>query len=258
MQTGLVILAAGLGTRYKGELKQTVKVYDDFTLMDISIQNALQVGFNRFVIVVRKSMTDFVLNLKEKYSDISLEFVYQDGLVQREKPLGTAHALYVTKDVLSCPFCLVNADNYYDIETFSLMYDFLTNECSDTSYAMIGYMTENTLSKKGVVNRGICDIKDGYLTSIREVKGIDFANYPKGSICSVGMFGFSPSIYQYLGKDFTIFLETMTDDNEFMLPSFIENHLGDFSVKVLITEKKFFELTYVEDLDEIKNYIKEI
>ena len=167
----LLILAAGMGSRYGG-LKQIDPVGPNGeAIIDYSIYDAIRAGFDKVVFVIRK---DFEEAFKEKFEKklegkIKVEYAFQavntpiegiDNLPERTKPWGTGHAVLVAHDVINEPFAMINADDYYGIEGFQIMANFLKNDCSKSQYAMVGYELENTLSKNGTVSRGICEMDE--------------------------------------------------------------------------------------------------
>lgn len=167
MKPALLILAAGMGSRYGG-LKQIDGIGpNEEPIIEYSIFDAINAGFGKIVFVIRKEFDTAFRSRFDKFSDkINIEYVYQEvnlnvagiSTVERTKPWGTSHAVLVAKDVIKEPFAVINADDYYGAESYKLIYDFLINECSSTIMSMIGYTLSNTLSEHGTVNRGVCEI----------------------------------------------------------------------------------------------------
>lgn len=251
----LVILAAGFGSRFKGGIKQDYPILNGSNLMDYSIANAYEAGFRNFVFLIRKDMKDFYEEIKNKYKNYSISFVYQDVLdipcdvhFNRVKPWGTAHAVYSLRNSIKDSFCVINSDDYYGIETFSNMYKFLTSNNDSLVYSTVGYVLENTLSPNGSVNRAILDVNDGFVTSICEVKNIDSNfNIDFNSLCSVGIYGFNVSIFKKLEEEFIKYLKNASLEDEFMLTDVL-NNLKDIKIKLLETNDNYFGITYIEDV----------
>jgi len=263
MQISFVILAAGLGTRFKNGVKQAASVGpNDEWILDYSIYDAKRAGFNDFVLVIREDMKEFEEVMNKKYADTTkIRYVYQKMedipyavSIKREKPWGTGHAVYSLRKSINNPFCVINADDYYGKDAIFKMYDFLKNECNENNYAMIGYPLIETLSENSGVNRGICEIEDNYLKSIEEVYNITECN-DKDIICSMSLFGFHNSIFDYLEQELILFLKN-DSDKEFLLTNIINKLLGyNINVKVIKTTSKWFGITYYEDLEKAKNIL---
>ena len=169
MQPTLLILAAGMGSRYGG-LKQIDGIGpNEEPIIEYSIYDAIKAGFGKIVFVIRKEFDDaFRARFDQFGSKIAIEYVYQpvnfkvDGLeiVERTKPWGTSHAVLVAKEVIKEPFAVINADDYYGAGSFKLMAEFLINSCTPSQMSMIGYVLKNTLSDHGTVNRGVCEVDE--------------------------------------------------------------------------------------------------
>jgi dTDP-glucose pyrophosphorylase len=279
MSISLVILAAGLGTRFQGGSKQTANVGPNGQMIfEYSIHDAIEAGFQKIIFIIRKDMeSSFQKLINDIYhGSIDIEFVYQqiDDVpypvsYTRTKPWGTGHALYSLRKYINNPFAIINADDYYGKEAFHQMADFLKNECDSKNYAMVGYSLENTLSLKGGVNRGICKIKDEKLESICEVKNIywdgeilhneQHVPITKDSICSMGFYGFHPSIFQHLEEDIIEFLKTSTENSEFLIPTVLEEKIKEGTVvTVLHSKDQWMGITYFEDLERAKKYFFEL
>lgn len=251
----LVILAAGFGSRFKGGVKQDYPVLDGYNLMDYSISNAYYAGFKNFVFLIRKDMKEFEEKIRYKYKNYSISFVYQDVLdipcsinYERIKPWGTAHAVYSLRSSIKDAFCIINSDDYYGINSFMKMYEFLSTNSNSNMYATVGYKLINTLSLNGKVNRGILNVDNGYVTSIKEIKGIDYDTLiDLNSLCSVGIYGFNTSIFKKLEEKFVIFLKNSKMDDEFMLTDVLDS-MNDIKIKALTTNDNYFGITYIEDV----------
>jgi UTP-glucose-1-phosphate uridylyltransferase len=278
MKRTLLVLAAGLGTRYGG-LKQIDEVGPHGqTLIDYSVYDAVRVGFERIVFVIRHYFEDA---FREKVSNkfdrfVETAYAYQetdacvDGFApveDREKPWGTGHAILVSRDVIRGPFAVMNADDYYGIDSLRAILGFVTAErASSNDHAMVGYVLKNTLSEYGTVCRGVCECDpDMFLKTIverREVrKTADGASYGDedrtthaltgDEIVSMNLWGFQPSIFDHLQAQFAQFLKDhgMSSNSELLIPSIVNDliHSGAATVKVLRTEDSWFGITYRQD-----------
>lgn len=278
----LVVMAAGMGSRYGG-LKQIDPVDEQgHIIMDFSIYDAVKAGFKKVVFIIKKENEE---SFKEAIGDrlskqIQVEYVFQeltnlpDGFSVPEgrvKPFGTGHAILCCMDVVDAPFAVINADDYYGSHAFQVIYDYLTTHEDDDKYryTMVGYVLENTLTENGHVARGVCMTdEDNNLTGIQERTHIEKRNgqaafteddgatwteIPNDSIVSMNMWGFTPSILQELKAGFPVFLEENLKKNplkcEYFLPSVVGNLLTEekATVKVLKSTDKWFGVTYRED-----------
>lgn len=277
MKPTLLILAAGMGSRFGG-LKQVEPVGPNGeAIIDYSIYDAIKAGFGKVVFVIRESFADA---FKEKFDPIlkgkiDVGYVYQelDNLPKgfslpegREKPWGTAHAILVTKNVIKEPFCALNADDFYGYNAYKVMADFLTNSNISTEYSMVGYKLSKTLSDYGSVSRGICDVdannllrkivettkilkKDGKIISVesdgreKELTGDESA--------SMNIWGFKPSVFPVLEEKFTNFLKNQINEpkSEIYIPSVVFDMIQEkkATVKVLKADSPWFGVTYKED-----------
>ncbi len=281
----LVILAAGMASRY-GSQKQT----EGFgphgeTIMDYSIYDAMRAGFGKVVFIIREDFSEafkqtFEPKLKGK---IATEYVYQErekyteGFSipsERTKPWGTAHALLCTKGVVKEPFAVINADDYYGAAAFQQAYDFLTTQCNEKTYCILGYELANTLSENGTVSRGVCDLDEaGYLTQINERTKI--YRTEKGQIVfeengeetllqddtrvSMNFMCFAPGFIDLCESEFKLFLAKQGQElkSEFYIPYVAGRFtaLGLGQVKVIPTNAKWFGVTYKEDAPGVKENI---
>lgn len=289
--TTLVIMAAGMGSRYGGGIKQLESVGPNGEIiMDYSIYDALEAGFNKVVFIIRKDLEkDFKEIIGKRIEkQVKVEYVYQemDALPEgfypqagRTKPWGTGHAVYCCKDVVNEPFAVINADDYYGKESFRLIYDFLnTDKLNPYIYCMAGFILTNTLSENGAVTRGICKTDDdGWLIDIIETFGIikegnhAKANGPEGkdalvdlnSTVSMNMWGFKPSVFEELDKGFKEFLSELSPEDikkEFLLPEAIGNLVKNdiAKIKVLKTSDSWFGVTFKEDKDSVVKSIRKL
>ena len=277
----LVIMAAGMGSRYGG-LKQIDKVDSEgHIIIDYSIYDAMRAGFRDFTFVIKKAIEkDFreVMDPHLEGKDINVRYVYQelDKLPEgfyvpdgRVKPWGTAHAILCCIDCVKAPFAVINSDDYYGVHAFEKIYKFL-KETSDTDrahYAMIGYRLKNTVTPEGTVSRGVCEYDgNNMLTEVTERSGIgislDEIYYSEGedrflldpdTLVSMNLWGFTPSYIEECRRRFPVFLENNLKNNplkcEFYLPTVVSELIkeGKADVKVIDNEDKWYGVTYKED-----------
>lgn len=278
----LVIMAAGMGSRYGG-LKQIDPVDEQgHIIMDFSIYDAMAAGFEKIVFVIKKANEQvFKESIGNRVSEkIQVEYVYQElskipeGFTVpegREKPFGTGHAILCCKDVLDGPFAVINADDYYGKHAYLALYDYLMNHQDDEKYryAMVGYALKNTLTENGHVARGICKTDaQGYLEEIverthiekrgegaafTEDDGKNWTEVSTDSIVSMNMWGFSQSLLKELEMGFEEFLKNEIPANplkaEYFLPTAVGKLLKEdkASVRVLTSQDKWYGVTYKED-----------
>ena len=280
----LVIMAAGMGSRFGG-LKQIAPVDDQgHIIIDFSLLDAYRAGFRDLVFIIKpeleESFREAIVNRMEKYFNIT--FVHQtiDKLPEgysvpadRVKPWGTGHAILCCKDVLDGPFAVINADDFYGPTAFSAIYDYLANNEDESRYAMIGYRVRNTVTENGSVARGVCEVKDGLLTGVTERTkifkngndakfteddGKTFTDLPGDTIVSMNLWGFTAKMIKELDERFAAFLDNAIVTNplkgEYFLPSVVNDQLvaGTATVRVLPCEETWYGVTYREDLDSVK------
>ena len=266
----LVVMAAGMGSRFGG-LKQLEPIGPGGeVILDFSVYDAMQAGFNKVVFIIRKDIEkDFRELVGERIEKkIDVEYVLQDmdklpeGFSVpegRTKPWGTGHAVYCCKDVVKTPFILINADDYYGKKAFKVIYDELT---STNASCMVGYELGKTITENGTVTRGICTVKDGYLESVEECGGLDKdCGIPLDTIVSMNMWGLTPEIFDRVEKDFVEFLQNLQNPlkDECYIPFIVDNAIkkdGE-KVKVLATDEKWYGVTYREDKESVVNAVKE-
>ena len=259
MQTTLIIMAAGKSSRY-GSLKQTEIIGpSDVTLMEYSIYDAINIGFTEVILIIRKETKPYFETIKNRIGNaIRIEFVYQD-LKQfanniethyiRKKPWGTAHALLCCKDICKNPFVVINADDFYGTSNFKNAIDFFKNE--KQSHLIIPYYLQNTLSKNGKVNRGVCKIENNLLISIEEKVGLTKDNTEgENPPVSMNFWGFQTSIFTFIQQLFTDFLKChQNKGDEFLLGDvvsyIIKKKIEDF--EVIQSEQQWYGITYKED-----------
>jgi len=280
MKPTLLVLAAGMGSRYGGLKQMDAFGPSGETIIDYSIYDAINAGFGKVVFIIRESFrSDFENFFKGKFEDkIEIVYVAQDlhNLPSgysvpdgREKPWGTAHAVWVAKDVINEPFAVINADDYYGQESYSTLIEFFDSQPAGEQnvYSLIGYYLKNTLSDHGTVNRGVCasDV-EGNLTTIEECVKIkresdniirypktdDYHAYiPENALVSMNMFGFLPSYFKYCEKYFREFLDTEINvpKSEFYIPTLLDKliNTNQIKVKVLSSTASWFGVTYQDD-----------
>lgn len=289
MDTTLLILAAGMGSRFGG-LKQIAEVGPNGeAIIDYSLYDAVKAGFKKIVFVIRREFEDaFKQRVGNKLDGVEVHYVYQEmdkciGDFQipedRVKPWGTGHAILVTDDVINEPFAVINADDFYGSNSFKIINNFLSdnNQVNETTYAMVGYILKNTLSEHGHVSRGICDVADDMLlkgitekTKITKAENGAEAIDENGNVekftgdelVSMNLWGFHPSIFNHLKKQFAEFLQQQggKPKSEFYIPSVVDSLInsGQAVSKVLKTDEQWFGVTYSEDMEKARQSIKSL
>ncbi len=288
----LVIMAAGMGSRYGG-LKQIDTVDDEgHIIIDYSIYDAMKAGFSDVTFIIKKEIEkDFreVMDAHLAGKNINVKYVYQeiDKLPEgfkvpegRRKPWGTAHALLCCLGTVNAPFAVINADDYYGANAFKKIYNFLknTNDNGKYHYAMVGYRIKNTVTEQGTVSRGICEAdENGMLKSIVErtkigiregniyytEDDVDYALNPE-ALVSMNLWGFTTSYLEECKKRFPKFLEENLPKNpekcEFFLPSVVSDLVeeGKADVRVLDNTDKWYGVTYKEDKETVVNAFREL
>lgn len=283
----LIILAAGMGSRYGG-LKQMDEVGPNGeAIIDYSLYDAIRAGFGKVVFVIR---TDFAEAFRERFDPrlkgrISVEYVYQslDKLPAgftlpegREKPWGTAHALLMADGAVNDPMAVINADDFYGEKAYRAMAGFLTTSDDPGEYSMVGYNVENTLSDHGTVSRGVCETDaEGYLTTVIErtkIKGEPDGIYfyengerfrldPKSPV-SMNFWGLKPSVFPYLNEGFALFLKEHGQEqkSEYYIPLLINDNIvnGNIRTRVIECDSPWFGVTYIEDKPIVKERIAQL
>lgn len=256
-----------MGSRFGG-LKQAAAVGPKGEMIiDYSVYDAAAAGFNKAVIIIRKDIEqDFREQAGKRIEKmIDTTYVYQEkerlpeGFVcppTREKPWGTGHALLCAADAVDFPFIVLNADDYYGKTVYSDMYKYLVN---GGGMCMAGYKLGNTLSENGTVARGICTVKDGYLSSITETLNIDKnSGFSPDTVVSMNMWGFTPDIFDTLRTEFQSFLKENISDpkKEFFLPYAAEKLISqNRKIKVINTNEQWYGVTYREDLEAVRKAV---
>lgn len=292
MKISLVIMAAGLGSRFGQGIKQLEAVgLNNEIIMDYSIHDAIKAGFNKIIFIIRKDIKEEfnkaignrIKNICDRLG-IEVCYVFQsledlpEGIIlpdERKKPWGTGQAILACKNLVNEPFVVINADDYYGKEAFENIYNFLKeyNTSKSYEYCMSGFILKNTLSDNGGVTRGICKVdSDNLLKEIVETKNIikkddkafvDDKEIDYNSNVSMNMWGFTPEFMELLEEGFKKFFENIEGEEltkEYLLPIYIGELLekNKISVKVLKTNDKWFGITYKEDKDLVVNSFKNL
>lgn len=289
MKPTLLVLAAGMGSRYGG-----LKQMDTFgpsgeTIMDYSVFDAVRAGFGKVVFVIRRDFEeDFKSNVVKKYEgQIEIELAFQEldklpegveGYPDRVKPWGTGHAVWCASEAIREPFAVINADDFYGKDAFAVISEYLSTLESDdiSKQCMVGYQLKNTLSDNGHVSRGVCELDDNNLLEsitertkiVKTEAGAEFIEgdtaYPLtgDEIVSMNMMGFSPVAMKYFESDFVEFMKHSGKElkSEFYLPTVLNNLVqrGLSTVKVLETSSPWFGVTYKEDKEIVTEQINKL
>lgn len=284
----LVILAAGMGSRYGGLKQIDAFTPQGDTIIDFSLYDALQAGFGKFVFIIRKSFEKEFKEIFNKKLEGKAEvaYVYQELEnvpekyinPDRTKPWGTGHALLMAKDAVNENFAIINADDFYGAEAFEVMAKSLMKKDKETyEFNTIAYLLKNTVSDHGFVSRGECQVNEtGFLTGVTErthIEKIDgklmrkedngeFVEIDENTIVSMNFWGFTPKCFEFGSQLFEQFLEETKSDlkSEFYLPSIVNEILksGKASVEVLKSDAKWFGVTYKEDKEMVQKAIGEL
>jgi len=282
----LVIMAAGMGSRFGG-LKQVEPVGPNGEfILDYSIYDAIKAGFNKVVFIIKEENYELFRDTVGKRIEgkIKVEYVFQNydnvpGDInipgERVKPLGTGHAVLCTKQMVDEPFLIINADDFYGYDAYLSAKKFIDKNTNDKNYGLITFKLGNTLTSNGTVKRGVCTIENGFLKSINESRCVNtesgilvsplngdepyYTNFD--TPVSVNLFVFYPNVFNYLENDFYEFL-TYSDnllEDEFFLPTCISDHVksNDITCEVVESNAVWKGVTFKEDLDSLKDYIKE-
>ena len=285
----LVIMAAGMGSRFGGP-KQIVPVDEmGHIIIDFSLYDAWRAGFRKVVFVIKKEMEeDFRTRIGNKIAPFfDVRYAYQtlDALPEgysvpegRVKPWGTGHAVACAATEVAEPFAVLNADDYYGVHAFQEIYRFLAQERPESEHAMVGYQLRNTVTEHGHVARGVCRMKDGFLTDVVEhthieKRGNDAAYTEDGenyfdlsgdTIVSMNLWGFSERIMRELWARFPAFLDQALENNpqkaEYFLPAVANSQIqeGIGTIRVLSTDSVWHGVTYKEDLAQVKQAIADL
>ena len=286
MKPTLLVLAAGMGTRYGGNKQLDQVGPGGETIIDYSIYDAIRAGFGKIIFVIRRDIEEqvkerFVNKLKGK---IEIDYVFQEisnlpegakVSPERQKPWGTSHAILVAETKITEPFGVINADDYYGVESFKILHDFLVNDKDPNCYSIVGYKLGNTLSEHGHVNRGVCGVgEDNLLKNIVETRQIEKSKdgatapvadgskqyFTGNEIVSMNLWGFKPSCFYFLGKEFRNFINVFGTDlkSELDIPTSVDKFVknGQIRIKILMTNERWFGVTYREDKPFVVESIK--
>ena len=277
----LLIMAAGMGSRYGG-LKQLDSVGPNGeTIIDYSVYDAIRAGFNKVVFIIRRDFEkEFKFQITSKYEgSIQVEFAFQelnnlpDGFEcppDRQKPWGTGHAILSAADLIQDPFVVINGDDFYGLESYQIVSDFYKNE--GDMFTMVAYELGNTLSEFGGVTRGLCTLENDLLSTVIETSNLERSESGVSSDrnleldgsepVSMNVWGFTPDLFPYLRSMFNIFLKLEGKElkSEFFIPSVVNNLIQSNikAVKVLKTGSSWFGVTYKEDKPHVVNKIKSL
>ena len=298
MKTALVVMAAGIGSRFGGGIKQLEPVgLNEEVIMDFSIHDAVKAGFNKVVFIIRHDLEETFREvigdrieavLKQAGVEVAYAFQEKDEVPEgvsvpadRKKPWGTGQAVLACKDIVDCPFVVINADDYYGREGFKKVHEYLVNSTDPSEYCMAGFVIRNTLSDNGAVTRGVCRMdSDSMLTDVDETTGIvkipdadakygfrveaDGVNIDADSLVSMNMWGLKPELFAKLEKGFVEFFDKTKGETllkaEYLLPMYIDELIkaGEVTVKVLGTDDKWFGVTYKEDKPLVVESIRKL
>lgn len=288
MKPTLLVLAAGMSSRYGGGLKQIDPIGPTGEIIiDYSIHDAVKAGFGKVVFVIRKSIEQaFKEAIGNKYKGIEVAYAFQEmdmlpkgmerDIAYRQKPWGTAHAVWCARDVIKEPFAIINADDFYGYSAFKQVADFLNQNSDENTYCIAGYQMKYTMSEEGSVNRGVCETdKDGNLVGIVERTDIfstptEIYTESSGSKIvftgqepvSMNFMGFTPKVFKQMEEYFVNFLKQIGEDpkKEFFIPLLL-NHLvktGESKIKVLDIKEEWIGVTYAADKDKAAASIKKL
>lgn len=265
MKTTLVVMAAGMGSRFGG-LKQIEPLGPNGEIiLDFSVHDAVKAGFDKTVFIIKKQIeSDFreaIGKRIEKMTDVEYAFQDVDHLpVGRTKPWGTGDAVLSARDKVTTPFAVINADDFYGAGAFKTINDHLSKE---GTMCMAGFKLGNTLTDNGTVCRGVCTVENGYLKSVEEHLEIDKStSLPLDTPVSMNMWGFNTDIFSYLEREFNVFMDNLENPTkaEFLLPVVVDKLIksGEKQVKVLPVSDKWYGITYREDLPGVKAALKKL
>ena len=283
MKPTLLILAAGIGSRYGG-LKQADSIGPSGeSIIEYSIFDAVRAGFGKVVIVIRKSIEqDFKEKFDNKFDDkIKVEYAFQETyspiegiehFPERTKPWGTGHAMLVAKDLIHEPFLVINADDYYGYSAFKQMADFLKQGCTPHHYGMVGYLLKNTLSENGTVSRGVCEVDHkNHLANVIERTKIErdadksiyfYENtervfLPSETVVSMNFWGFHPNVFETARKMFVEFVKDNCNNPtaEFYIPKIANEviHQPNIDLTVMTSNDQWYGITYPNDKQTVQN-----
>ena len=290
----LVVMAAGMGSRYGG-LKQIDPVGNHGeVIMDYSLYDAMQAGFEKVVFIINRRIEqefyEVIGRRAEKHMDVHYVFQQPDAMLpkgfsvpsERVKPWGTAHAILCCKDIVNEPFAAINADDYYGKRAFSVLYDYLSTakDGEQADYSMVGYLAKNTLTEFGSVARGVCEVsaKHELVDIVERLKifkmpegpayteddGKTFVHFSGDTLVSMNFFGFTPSLFAELEAQFPVFLTNAMANNplkaEFLIPQEVGRLLRENKarVRVLSSPDRWYGVTYQEDKPQVQKALREL
>ena len=291
MKLSLVIMAAGLGSRYGGDKQVDGIGPHGEILMEYSIHDALRAGFSKVVFIIKPEMREMMDRLVGYLtgktaldgSPVEVRYAYQDFSsipafyaipAGRVRPFGTVHALLCAESVVGEPFCVINADDFYGFDAYRSIAQELRRLPGEGQAAMVGYLLKNTASLHGTVTRGLCTLRDGFLESVQETRDIQL--YPDGSlrdlrtdrdldpnaVVSMNFWGFMPSVFPILRQDLEDFLRAAGDDPraERLLPDMVDRELreGRMKVSVLSSAGQWFGMTYHQDRETVAQDLRRL
>ncbi len=275
----LVIMAAGMGSRFGG-LKQIEPIHKNGEfIIDYSIYDAIRYGFDKVVFIIKKENYEvFKSTIGNRISDkINVEYVFQNNdnvpfelPNDRVKPLGTAHAILCCKDTVKDNFLVINSDDFYGRDSFRVASEYLKSGHKSNEFGMVGYIVSNTLTENGSVKRGVCELKDGYITNLVEssvekvndkiiacpLDGRDSFEVNDDTLVSMNMFMFTPKIFELLESDFIEFYKNNVNNLlkcEYLIPEVVCNNIkkNKITFKAFKTSSRWMGVTYKEDKESI-------
>lgn len=271
MKTTLLIMAAGLGSRYGGNKQVDGIGPHGEILMQYSIYDAIRAGFDKIVFVIKPEHQSLIERFCKDISGVEIRFVYQDFSsipsfyeipVERQKPFGTVHAVLCAADAIDEPFAVINADDFYGADAFRVIHEKLTALASGEA-TMVAYYLKNTVSRNGAVTRGVCHVEQGNLRGVTETYSItvndsgrivdaDCGELDENALVSMNLWGFLPEIFGAMKESFDAFLRSIETGNlkaEYALPTMVDRMIAQqtLSVGVLSTDAVWFGVTYQED-----------
>lgn len=291
MKPSLIVLAAGMGSRYGGLKQMDPMGPNGETVLDYSVFDAIRAGFGQVVFVIREDFADaFRESVGARFAgkiDVDYAFQKLDDLPEnfnvpegREKPWGTTHAVRAARHVCKAPFAVINADDFYGADAYVQMAKFLTEKYPDATpadYSMVGYKLENTLSDHGSVNRGICGLENGLLKDVQEVVSIsrqdsgdvlgtsldgESITVDPAGLVSMNFWGFFPSFFDHIEEHFTAFLEEniSVEKSECYIPTVVDELIEDKKAicHVLETSSSWFGVTYPDDKPHVVASINDL
>lgn len=267
----LVVMAAGMGSRYGGVKQIAPMGPNGEIIIDFSVYDAVKSGFSKAVFIIKKEIEKDFREVCGKRIEklIDTEYVFQgyDSLPdwfeipnERVKPYGTVHAVLCAKDAVNTPFVVINADDYYGPNTLGIVNEYLSQ---NKAMCMAGFKLGNTITENGTVSRGVCKVTDGYLTDIVECKQIDKnSGIPLDSTVSMNMWGFNPDIFETLESSFHNFLKNIKDPlkGEYILTDVIDKMIkeNNAKIKVLDTPDKWYGVTYKDDTPMVREALTKL